>query len=140
MAGTAASGLGEQGFETYDPKYSQRGRFGWTRIQLFANYLFLAGISGRERAVMGTKGILRILPGVLPVGFVSGLRASENSHGVVVLPSKPKFADGAAVKMGRMELPAVYLGQTSRDRAIILLSLLGREKTIEVSEADLVAA
>lgn len=140
MAGTAASALADQNFRTYDPKYSQRVRGGWRRVQLFANYLFLAGCSGRERAVLGTKGILRLLPGTVPAGFVENLRGLENEYGVVVLPRKPKFPIGTTVVYSPIKLPAVYLGQTTRDRAMILLSLLGSRTRIDVLEAELVAA
>lgn len=140
MAGVAASGLADQGFSVYDPKFSERVRGGWRRVQLFVNYLFLSGLSGRERSVLGTKGVLRLLPGFLPTRFVDDLRSRENEHGVVVVARRERFEPGATVTYRPLSAPVVYLGQSARDRAIVMLSLLGTSREIEVSEAELVAA
>lgn len=140
MAGTAATALLAQRFEVYDPKFSERCRGGWRRVQLFANYLLIAGVAGRERAVSGTKGILRILPGLLPMSFVAELRGRENCHGVVVLPVRPKFESGSSVRYTPLGLDVIFVSQSARDRAIVMLSLLGKRQKIEVSEAELVAA
>lgn len=137
----------QQHFEHYNPLISERTRFGWRRVQLFPNYLFVR-LRDQWRAVKSTKGVKDFLytaperPARLSDEVIAALRSMENKNGVVVLPRVTKFKNGDKVSLRSSAgvIGGIYAGMHGADRAIVLLYLLGRETRIEVKEADLVAA
>lgn len=142
-AGVAIDNLRAQGLPTYNPHYAEKHRRrGWLRYQLFPSYLFVGDVAGRERSVNSTKGILSLL-GAIRSGEIERLRAMENEHGNIVLPKVPvvTFSNGQKVRVRTLDLVnAIYVGQKAADRSIILLSILGDRREVEVKNADLIAA
>jgi transcription antitermination factor NusG len=147
-AGIACVNLKRQGFTHYNPLMKERikGRATFRSVQLFSNYIFVA-IENQWRAVPSTKGILDLLmlehekPAFVSEDYITGLRAREDKDGLIVLgQSKFKHGSKVQVKAGPFAFQnGLFDGVSSHDRVFILLSMLGTQRRVELSEDNLVA-
>jgi transcriptional antiterminator RfaH len=130
------------GFEIFVPKTA--------RGPLFPGYLFVR-IVDRWRVVDRTLGVLGLIkygdsPAKCPDVEIAALRARADAAGIIRLEGAPAtsqgFAAGAAVTISRGAFAgfnAVYAGQTSAERELILLSVLGGPRLVEIAAGQLAA-
>ena len=120
---------------------------------LFASYVFVFIVAGRWHAIDSTPGVLKIIrfgeaPARCPDREVESIMALVDEHGFVRLPERPLkaprrvFAKGEAVKIvagpfaGKAGL---WQGQTTRQRELILLAMLGAARTVAVPASSIAA-
>lgn len=135
----AAQQLRNQGFEAYLPQYQRlrrhAGRTDIVSTALFPRYLF-AGLDPdrqRWRSVNGTRGVIGLVmfgdkPMPVPQDVIAEIRAREDATGYIQL-NGPAFQRGQALRIveGPMtDTQAIFEEQVDGNRAILLVSLLGR--------------
>ena len=128
------------GFETYMPRIKVRSRI----ALLFPAYVFVR-IAERFYPVMWTNGVIRLLmagdqPARLPDEIIMEIRSRERG-GFVKLPTPSKLKKGQNVRISNgnfLGQIGLYDGIGSKERARILLDLLGRKVPVELPESDLV--
>jgi transcriptional antiterminator RfaH len=128
------------GFESYGPRIKFRGRI---RL-LFPAYLFVKP-NDRWYPVLWTPHVVRLLmsgdrPAPLADDIVDAIRKREVG-GFVRLPKPNVLTKGKNVRIAKgsfLDRIAIYDGMTSRDRARVLLELLGRQVSLELPKADIV--
>jgi transcriptional antiterminator RfaH len=149
----AARNLTNQGFASYLPRYLRRIRHArQNKIvlrPLFPNYLFvhLDPDFCRWRSINGTIGVREILTnGLTPIPvhkrIIEEIRAREDETGAVRL-SPPTFRRGQIVRMldGPLaDVSALFEQMRDENRAVLLVSLLGRKVRLQVAAADIAAA
>ncbi len=114
---------------------------------LFPRYVFCR-VEGSWSFLTGTFGVTSVIsfgttPGIVPDDVIIALKAREGPDGYVVLPAKDEAP--ALVKGQRILLRSgpylgyigLYDGQTARDRARVLLELLGRRTVVRVNRGDI---
>jgi transcription antitermination factor NusG len=135
--------LGHAGYETYCPRIKNRRGGEIVIAPLFAGYIFVRVVENWWQ-VRWTPGVVRVLmcserPAKLPDQFIDDLRRNERG-GFVRLPQPMGlFVKGASVRVlaGQFRgFIGLYEGQSSRDREIILLDLLGRKVPVELAGTD----
>ena len=113
---------------------------------LFSGYFFCR-IVDRWRSINSTFGVLCLVrvgdcPARCPDHEIDSLKAMIDGHGFVRLPEgrgipvRRKIAIGARVKVtagpfGGMS--GLYAGQSTRERELILLNLLGRQTPVTIA-------
>src|SRR4030095_14508476 len=128
------------GFESYGPRIKLRGRI----AMLFPAYLF---VKPQERwyPVLWTPHVVRLLmsgerPAHLADDVIQAIRKREIG-GFVRLPKYSKMLiKGQNVLIAKGSFAgriAIYDGMNSRERARVLLELLGRQVTIELPQTDI---
>jgi len=141
--------LSRQQFEFYNPHFTTRVKVRGETVsrsaQLFQDYIFVFVVD-RWRALKSTFGVLEVLmagetPAVVPARAIAKLKASEDDDGVVVL-GKSGFELGQRVQIRRgvfaLEF-GLYDGQPARERARVLLNLLGAKRPVTLDEDNLIA-
>jgi transcription antitermination factor NusG len=150
----AAKTLREAGFVVYNPLILRRLRAGRSRVQLFPNYMFVKFIAGRWFRAKSVRGVAHIFilaggerPALVSDLVIRALRARENEHGLIDLsPSRLSAkqlnkGDLVSILVGPYaSLQGLYEGQSGKDRALVLLTMLGSLRCVEVLEGDLRAA
>lgn len=148
--------LEDRGFETYLPMKLFENRFHrLTATPFFPRYLF-AHIDVRSDAwwrIFSTEGVATLLGAAAnrpPIGVASfvieRIRAQEEAGfirmaGEMSRKAAPcRFGEGEVVRYAGTPLEAVFLEQVDAKRALILVSLLGRESRLTVDLAKLRAA
>jgi len=137
----------DRGFEVFLPLVQTKR----ASAPLFPGYLFCR-IIDRWRSINSTFGVLCLVrvgdcPTRCPDHEVDSLKAMIDGHGYVRLPEAPpaparrKIAIGARVKVtagpfGGMR--GLYAGQSTRERELVLLNLLGGQRPVAIA-AGLVA-
>jgi transcriptional antiterminator RfaH len=149
----AASHLIRQGYSVYLPRYLKRRRHA-RRVEtvsapVFPRYLFVAvnRMTQRWRSIQSTIGVTSLVcngedPACVPEGVMSELRSREDEHGFVQFDIRPRFAPGDKIRVvdGVFETClGLFEAQADRERAAILLDLLGRKVRV-VLDGDAVAA
>jgi transcriptional antiterminator RfaH len=138
---TALCHLTRQGFEGYLPRFLKCRRHARkmdvTPVPLFPGYLFVALdlAAVRWRSIHGTVGVSRLVchgdnPAPVPEGIVEDIQGREDPAGWVVLSPSTTLRQGQAVEIlnGPLaELRGFFEGLDSKERIVVLLSLLGRE-------------
>ena len=130
------------GFEVFLPLVQTKR----ASAPLFAGYLFVL-IVDRWRSINSTLGVLCLVrtgdcPAKCPDYEINSLKAMIDGHGFVRLPEgrgsplKRKIAIGAKVKVtagpfGGMS--GLYAGQSTRERELILLNLLGSQRPVAIA-------
>ena len=143
----ASERLVDGGFEVFLPLVQTKRAF----APLFSGYFFVR-IIDRWRAINTTFGVLCLVrvgdcPARCPDHEVANLKAMTDAHGYIKLPEGPgapvrrKIAIGAAVKVtagpfGGMS--GLYAGQSTRERELILLNLLGRQTPVTIAAGQVV--
>jgi transcriptional antiterminator RfaH len=144
----AAEQLGLRGYETFLPLVQTKR----ASAPLFASYFFIR-IVEQWRAINSTFGVLCLVrtgdcPARCPDHEIEALKALIDGHGFVRLPDRPstparrKIAIGSKVRItggpfGGMS--GLYAGQSTRERELVLLNVLGGQRPVAVA-AHLVAA
>ena len=150
----AVEHLARQGFECYLPKAwnpSQRAPSRNPRIEpLFPRYLFVHADTGVQSisTVNYTRGVSKLVKFgariiAVPEWVINGLKkATDAVSGLVdVEPTSLEPGDCVEVYGGPFAgLKAIYQTADGPTRAILLLSLLGRENTITVDQSCLKTA
>jgi transcriptional antiterminator RfaH len=131
----AADHIEAAGFEIFVPR-TMTG-------PLFPGYLFVR-IYDRWRIVDRTQGVLGLIkfgdtPAKCPDREIAVWRSQMDGEGLVRLPEhKPAgLRRGAKVKVG--VLPAIYAGQTARERQQVLIELLGRRHVVTLRPGQIAA-
>ena len=145
--------LVNQGFVTYLPVYQRRVRHARRSSivmrPLFPGYLFvqLNPDLHHWRSINGTVGVRQILtdgnaPRHVPDRIVKEIVAREDESGAVKL-SPPAFAPGQAVRVidgAFAEVSGLFEEMRDENRAVLLISLLGRKVRVNVPAAGVTAA
>ena len=142
--------LQRQSFDYYQPLIAERKiRKGHLRdcvSPLFPCYLFVQIVS-KWLCLQSTHGIAAVLtmgpaPAKVPEQVIAGLRARENSSGVVVLP-KQRFENGDVVKIQ----DDIFNGELAlidrmpvKERQKVLLTLLSTGFSVTADESKLISA
>ena len=138
---TAAGQLRRQGFSVYLPLYRKLRRHArrkeWVSRPLFPRYLFVGvnEANQRWRAINSTIGINQLIvfdgqPAPLNRDIISSLRAREDETGMVQLAAGSLFKRGQAVRFlagALCEQVGLFDCIDDKDRAVVLLDLLGRK-------------
>lgn len=143
----AADNVRNQRVEFYCPRALVRSpRTRLVRPEpLFPGYAFARPPGEAWIFLKSTIGILDVLmatgeePARLPDADVERLRAREGDDGLVRLESS-QFRPGERLRVDGglfAELPAEFEAMAGRDRALVLVSLLGRRTRVEVDVRDL---
>ena len=130
------------GFEVFLPLVQTKRAF----QPLFSGYFFCR-IVDRWRSINSTLGVLCLVrvgdcPARCPDHEVDSLKAMIDGHGYVRLPEargvpvERKIAIGAKVRIASGPfggLSGLYAGQSTRERELILLDLLGRQTPVTIA-------
>jgi transcriptional antiterminator RfaH len=144
--------LANQGFTAYLPRYRRRVMHArqskFVLRPLFPDYLFvhLSPHLCRWRSINGTIGVREILTnGLTPVtvqqGIIDEIRAREDETGAVKLV-RPTFTRGEVVRILHARLAdvsALFEEMRDSNRAVLLVSLLGRKVRMQVAAEDIAA-
>ena len=146
--------LEHQGFSVYLPQYLKRRRHArrtdWIRAPLFPRYLFvwIDVFSERWQAIQSTIGVRHLLcsngaPLEVPARIVEELKQRENDKGLISLSEQAPFAAGDRVQVTQgalIDRMGIFQCRSGQERAIVLLSLLGRDICVQVPEVSLARA
>lgn len=135
----ATQHLRNQGFDVYLPQYQKlRRHAGQAEIvaaPLFPRYLFVAIDMDQQRwrSVNGTRGVVGLVmtgdkPTAVPEAVMAEIRSREDETGYIRL-NGPTYQRGQALRIveGPMaDAQALFEEMTDSNRAILLISLLGR--------------
>jgi transcriptional antiterminator RfaH len=138
----AAEQLGLRGFETFLPLIQTKR----ASAPLFASYFFVL-IVEQWRSIntcFGVLGLVRVgdCPSKMPDAEIEALKAMIDRAGYIRLPEgrgapvRREIAIGSRVKItagpfgGHLGL---YQGQSTRDRELILLNLLGGQRPVSIA-------
>lgn len=148
--GRAESSLLRLGCEFYNPKtieqWVRRGRQVVRSVQLFPGYIFVNLLSRWQglRAESGITGMLKDSAGPLTIrtSIIDQLRADESAG--VFLPGAPPprfkkdqpvfLMNGAGAFVDKL---AIYEGMRGPERSAVMLSMLGKQVRIVVSNDSL---
>jgi transcriptional antiterminator RfaH len=144
--------LGKLGYVTYVPRILVKRPLRYGRTMeviepLFVNYLFVE-IQMQWHAVQRCCGVSSILfdgagPAHVPEQVIAELKGREGNDGLIRLaPARPapEFSKGDPVRIvdGPFEgLDALCEGMKNGERVLVLLSLLGAERVIDLPRADI---
>ena len=149
----ASINLARQNFDIYFPRYLKRRRHA-RRVEtvlapLFPRYLFVSVDMQvqRWRSIQSTFGVARLVchgdnPVPVPVQVIDDLKRREDSHGLILLDQRPKFAIGDRVQIHDGVFAShlgLYEGMNDDERVTVLLDLLGRKVKVTL-DLDAVAA
>jgi transcriptional antiterminator RfaH len=145
--------LVNQGFVTYMPVYQRRVRHARRNElvlrPLFPGYLFVQidPELQRWRSINGTVGVRQILtdgnaPRYVPDRIIEEIVARQDETGTVKL-SPPAFSPGQAVRVvdgAFADVSGLFEEMRDETRAVLLISLLGRQVRVNVAAAEVTAA
>jgi transcriptional antiterminator RfaH len=149
----AQMNLERQGYRVYHPRLLRpalyRGRWVDRIVSLFPRYLFVQLDVARQslgpvRSTIGVAGIVRFGPeaAIVPDGIVDALlRKADPESGLHRLNRGRSFEPGSRVSViaGAFEgLEGVFERDAGEDRAVVLLTLLGRSTPVCVQSAFVV--
>jgi transcriptional antiterminator RfaH len=142
----AAEHLRRQEFDAYLPRYLKR-RSHARRVEmlpapLFPRYLFVSFdiVAAEWRTIRSTRGVIDILrngndPIAVSDKIVADIRSREDAGGYVTLGKHLHLARGDTFRIDRGPFAshlAIFEQRRDSERVIALLSLLGREVTVEL--------
>ena len=114
---------------------------------MFPSHLFVLVEGQQWRFLLSTFGISGVMltgaePAVVPDKEIIKLRKRENEDGFIDLHDETfKVGNRLRITTGSFEgRVGVCKGQTSRERVMVLLDLLGRKTTVLIDEAAVEAA
>ncbi|MDJ0652853.1 MAG: transcription termination/antitermination NusG family protein [Xanthomonadales bacterium] len=150
---TAERHLERQGFRCYLPRASNPDRRmgGNGRVcPVFPRYLFLQADAGRQSLapVNSTRGVARLVRfgerlARAPDGVIDSLRSATDAATGLVRLEPAAFAPGDPVQVFQgplAGLKAIFRAADGESRALLLVSLLGRQSEMTVPAACLRAA
>jgi transcriptional antiterminator RfaH len=137
------------GFESFVPKMlAPRTAKAPPRVTpLFVGYIFVHVLDGLWQPIRRTVGVVGVLtagdaPSRCPDAEIDKLMARADAQGIIHLPRKPRFALGDRVRVigGPLNgFDGLYAGMGARERAAVLIQMLGSQRRVEVP-AELLAA
>jgi transcriptional antiterminator RfaH len=150
----AVTHLARQGFETYLPRLQRRAlrRSRWVDrvVALFPRYVFVrldtrSQVLAPIRSTRGVAGVVKFGDevAIVPDGVVETLmsRADPESGLHRLADERPRRGTKVSVIDGPLAgLEGIFDRDTGEERAVILLSLLGRSTPVCVNSAFVVAA
>lgn len=150
----AEENLARQGFITYCPRYRKRvshaRKVHDVLACLFPRYLFIAFDPGAHgwRAIRSTRGVVDVVrsghePAPVAAELIALIRAREDVDGSVVLGRQIELQKGQRFRLRGGAFDAhelIFEARKDTDRVVALLSLLGREFTVEVPVAQILPA
>ena len=136
----ARENLERQGFETYLPEIrearNRRGKLVTAVVPMFPRYLFIHLSEQVDnwstiRSTMGVSGLVYFGQRVAraPDDLIFTLKGQEDEGGVQVL-STDRYEPGARIRVvvgGMIGYEGIFMARSNRDRASILLDILGRQ-------------
>ena len=143
--------LSRQGFEIYLPRYLKKRRHArrvdTVAAPLYPGYVFVAidFEVQRWRSIQSTIGVSRLVchgdePAAVPEGIVEELKLRQDENGLIVLQRRPRFNPGDTVRVVDgvfSDSLGLYEGIDDRERAAILLDLLGRKVRVVLPSESL---
>lgn len=143
----AASQLELRGFETFLPLVATKR----SSQPLFNSYFFVR-IVEQWRAISTCFGVLCLVrvgdcPSKMPDHEIDSLKAMIDRHGYIKLPEVPAAPVGREIAVGaKVRITAgpfggmsgLYAGQSTRERELVLLNVLGGQRSVAIA-AGLVA-
>jgi transcriptional antiterminator RfaH len=141
----ASERLVDAGFEVFLPAIQTKR----ASTPLFPGYLFVL-IREQWRSINYTLGVLCLVrvgdcPAKCPDHEIARLKAMIDAHGFVRLPeahgSPVKMAIGASVKVSSgpfRGMSGLYAGQSTRERELVLLNVLGGQRSVSIAAGLLV--
>ena len=141
--------LGLNGYTTYLPRLRERrashGRKIEIRAPLFPGYLFLQVVNGWLQA-RWSPGVAHLImdgavPARVPDTVIAQIRESERD-GLVELPRRRELAPGTRVRVTQGPLAGfggLYAGQRPRERILVLLTVLGACRPVELRAGNIEA-
>lgn len=150
----AVEHLARQGFETYLPRYrksrSHARRISEVSAPLFPRYVFVTFDPDQPvwRAIRSTRGIIDLVrsgidPVPVPSDIIAAIRAREDNSGHIPLGTQLDLhpGDALAITGGAFARhTAIFQARRDNERVIALLSLLGREFSLEIPAAHIAPA
>ena len=144
---TALVNLVRQGYRAYCPmtrrQRVRKGRKVEVQVPLFPRYLFVEVDESKWWSLRGTKGLASVImdhqreqPMRIRDSVIDTVKKIES----VAELDAPRFVAGQRVTLTDgpfAGLPAIWVGQSARDREFVLLELLGRATRVEVATAEL---
>jgi transcriptional antiterminator RfaH len=132
----------DHGFEVFLPLVQTKR----ASTPLFSGYFFCR-IIDRWRSINSTFGVLCLVrvgdcPARCPDHEIAALKAMIDGHGFVKLPKAPpppvrrQIAIGAKVRIASGPfggMAGLYAGQSTRERELVLLNLLGGQRPVAVA-------
>ena len=117
------------------------------RLRAVVQFLFFVRIIEQWRAINTTLGVLCLVrvgdcPAKCPDHEIDSLKAMIDGHGYIRLPEAPaapvgrKIAIGAKVKVTAGPfggLSGLYAGQSTRERELVLLNVLGGQRPVSIA-------
>ncbi len=133
--------LTRQDFEVYVPRYLKKRRHArrvdMVAAPLYPGYVFVAIDLKvqRWRSIQSTIGVSRLVcrgddPAAVPEGIVEELKRRQDENGLITLERRPRFNPGDSVRVVAgvfSDSLGLYEGIDDKERAAILLDLLGRK-------------
>jgi transcriptional antiterminator RfaH len=143
--------LERQGFSVYLPRYLKRRRHArrtdWVRAPLFPRYLFVWLDIAKQRwqAIQSTVGVSYLICGdgeplAVPEQIIDALRVREDGEGLISLARQSPFRAGEQVQVtdgALVDQIGIFQCSSGSERAVILLSLLGRDLKVTVLQTAL---
>ena len=147
---TAKLNLDRQGYDTYLPLTRERrrrqGQYIYSTDPMFSRYLFIrlnkvTDNWGPIRSTIGVTDIVRFggQPTVVPDNLVNCIRDNEDESGIQITETQ-EFSRGNKVQIveGPMNgYEGIFVGKTGKERAIVLLDVIGKQTYLELPEAQL---
>ncbi|MBV8444095.1 MAG: hypothetical protein JO312_26650 [Hyphomicrobiales bacterium] len=137
------------GFESFAPKMlTPKTTASPARVvPLFVGYVFVHVLDGLWQPIRRTIGVVGVLttgdlPSRCPDAEIIALKARADDHGIIRLPSPKRFAPGAKVRVTTGPLAGfdgLYVGMSSQEREIVLLTMLGAQRRVTVPAGSLAA-
>jgi transcriptional antiterminator RfaH len=150
----AEENLARQGFTTYWPRYAKRvshaRKVQEVAASLFPRYLFVAfdpAVHG-WRSIRSTRGVVDLVrhgnePTRVCDGLIEAIRAREDERGTVVLGRQIELEKGQRFRLKGGAFDAhelIFDARKDSERVVALLTLLGREFTVEIPVAQILPA
>jgi transcriptional antiterminator RfaH len=145
----AAERISEIGFEVFAPRIRERVGLRWRVAPFFRGYIFVRVIDGRWHPIARALGVLKLVkfgdaPAHCPDAEIEALMDRVDPDGIIKLPAGPPpsprriIRPGAKVKItsGPFQgLAGIYQGMTKRERELVLLRVLGGQRSVAIPAA-----
>jgi transcriptional antiterminator RfaH len=143
----AAEHLKRAGYETYTPRMQIRCNGDDRIVPLFPSYIFAATDLTNWTPIRWTIAVVRILmdgqrPAELPERVMNDIRRREGPAGIIKPPARQWIRGKTRLTVLRGSfrgLDAIYQDSTPRERVQVLLSMLGRQVSVELPLRDVEA-
>lgn len=136
--------LERQDYKVYLPKFIFRNGKETKIKVLFPRYIFVF-IELKWYSILGTRGVTKLLmkestPAIVPDKIIENLMKREDSKGFISLDEPSKFKPGEKIRIANNSLfgyVGIYQGMKDRERARVLIEILGQSVPVDLQECDL---